>query len=132
MLLDAHFILFFGILTTQLAEANTLFDSYVLVERAPSSEAAPSEAEQKRDEYIINPKDLKNQEALSKTEANIKSILNVSAIYSYIDQNNVLRCWVVNATEAQIADIGKDEGVRRTMKDCAAFQDWDYQEVRDL
>ncbi len=58
-------------------------------------------------DYIIYPKTGMDEDALSKKEANIKSITQLSRIFSYRDINKELLMWTVDVTETQLRAIHK-------------------------
>jgi hypothetical protein len=99
-----------GLLATSCTAVN-------LAARSESSiQRSTPEAIEKRDtpEYIINPVDGHNTDVISRTETGIKAILNVPSLYSYKEADGSLRFWLVQATDPQLADIQKVEGVDST------------------
>jgi hypothetical protein len=59
-------------------------------------------------EYIIYPKTGMDEDTLSKTEANIKSITQLPRIFSYREINKELLMWTVDVPETQLRAIQKD------------------------
>ncbi len=63
-------------------------------------------------EYVVFPKDGKNEDALRKTEDHIKNITETKdPIYSYRNRFKALSHWLVNATDPQQKLIREYEGV---------------------
>ena len=72
-------------------------------------------------EYLIFPKNGKNEAALKKTEDNIKKITQVNSVYSYRDVQNALLHWLVPVTDSQQKSIREDEGVDGVEENVIAF-----------
>ena len=61
--------------------------------------------------YNVIPKDGKGEGDLKKIEGFIKAVIKVDSIFSYRGSGKALRLWTFNATQSQIDEIKKHEGV---------------------
>lgn len=100
-----------GFPNTNCTVANTTLSSVAQRSRSSQIEFSGFNMTRRYDEvkaeYIIYPKTGMDEDNLSKTEANIKSITQLPRIFSYRDINKELLMWTVDVPETQLRAIQK-------------------------
>ena len=74
-------------------------------------------------EFIIYPKNGKDEIALKNTEENIKKVAQVQKVFSYRDVNKALLMWTIPVTDEQLQAIKKDNNVELTEENIVAFEE---------
>ena len=83
------------------------------LELAPQARHFPGPVvqEDERKEFVVFPKDGKNEVALKKTEQNLKMITETTELDSYRNRVGSLTHWLVEATDSQHKLMVEDQGV---------------------